>query len=67
MHKDHGFDEFMFNENYKEMFDEVPPVDCPNRYEFSAACPCMYAATCDRATKMAVQKKQQLTAADKLS
>lgn len=60
MHKDHGFDEFMFNENYKEIFDEIPAADCPNKYEYSSACPCMYAATCNSPAKLAEQKKQQL-------
>lgn len=43
---DPGFDEFMFSENYKEIFDQVPPVECPNRSECVSECPCLYVYRC---------------------
>lgn len=60
MRNDHGFDEFMFNENYKEMFN-VPPAheDCPNNYESVSACPCIYAETCQLYKRVVSQKQQQ--------
>jgi hypothetical protein len=47
---DPGFDEFMFSENYKELFNKIPvnevPEECPNRSEYVYECPCMYVYMC---------------------
>jgi hypothetical protein len=42
---DPGFNEFMFSENYKELFDKIPD-ECPNRTEYCYECPCMYSDGC---------------------
>jgi hypothetical protein len=42
---DPGFNEFMFSENYKQLFYAIPD-ECPNRSEYCYECPCMYVYRC---------------------